>query len=168
MTIGGSYTWSHYYGNFDQDNSSFSFANDAAIFIGSSNIGDGPGRQLWNFKYGNLRGDRRNQVKLNATYNLPWRATVGASIAQRAVDDGTATESWAYLFVPQMETSRAWERIIKREPKCVEWSETEVRALVVARGARRGHRRPSPAPLGALAGGPGGGRSRRFLRHCVG
>jgi hypothetical protein len=74
----GSYTWSHYYGNFDQDNSSFSNANDAAIFIGSSNIGDGAGRQLWNFKYGNLRGDRRNVVKLYGTYFLPWKATVGA------------------------------------------------------------------------------------------
>ena len=36
--------------------------NDAAIFIGSSNIGDGAGRQLWNMKYGNLRGDRRKQT----------------------------------------------------------------------------------------------------------
>lgn len=78
LILNGSYTWSHYYGNFDQDNSSFSFANDAAIFIGSSNIGDGAGRQLWNFKYGDLRGDRRNVVKLRATYALPWRATVGA------------------------------------------------------------------------------------------
>jgi hypothetical protein len=77
LTIDGSYTWSHYYGNFDQDNSSFSSANDAAIFIGSSNIGDGAGRQLWDFKYGNLRGDRRNNVKLNATYQLPWHATIG-------------------------------------------------------------------------------------------
>ena len=77
-TFGGSYTWSHYYGNFDQDNSTFSSANDAAIFIGSSNIGDGAGRQLWNFKYGNLRGDRRNVVKLNTTYQLPWQATMGA------------------------------------------------------------------------------------------
>jgi hypothetical protein len=77
-TLGGSYTWSHYYGNFDQDNSTFNTANDQAIFIGSSNIGDGPGRQLWNFKYGNLRGDRRNNVKLNGTYNLPWHATTGA------------------------------------------------------------------------------------------
>jgi len=74
----GSYTWSHYYGNFDQDNSSFSFANDASIFIGSSNIADGAGRQLWDFKYGDLRGDRRNVVKLTFTYELPWRATVGA------------------------------------------------------------------------------------------
>jgi hypothetical protein len=78
MYVSGSYTWSHYYGNFDQDNSSFSNANDASIFIGSSNIGDGAGRQLWNFKYGDLRGDRRHVAKINGVYNLPWRATVGA------------------------------------------------------------------------------------------
>ena len=41
-----------------------STANDADIFIGSSNIGDGAGRQLWDFKYGDLRGDRRNVVKM--------------------------------------------------------------------------------------------------------
>ena len=73
----GSYTWSHYYGNFDQDNSSFSNANDAAIFIGSSNIGDGAGRQLWDFKYGDLRGDRRHVAKVTATYEMPWRASAG-------------------------------------------------------------------------------------------
>jgi hypothetical protein len=78
MTLGGSYTWSHYYGNFDQDNSTAVTANDAAIFIGSSNIGDAAGRQLWDNKYGNLRGDRRNVLKVNGTYTLPWRATTGA------------------------------------------------------------------------------------------
>jgi hypothetical protein len=78
VSVDGSYTWSHYYGNFDQDNSTFNTANDAAVFIGSSNIGDGPGRQLWNFKYGDLRGDRRNVLKLHGTYLLPWRGTVGA------------------------------------------------------------------------------------------
>ena len=77
-TFHGSYTWSHYYGNFDQDYSSVSVNNDAAIFIGSSNIADGAGRQLWNFKYGDLRGDRRNNLKLYGTYYLPWNATVGA------------------------------------------------------------------------------------------
>jgi hypothetical protein len=77
MTVGGSYTWSHYYGNFDQDNSTFSSANDQATFIGSSNIGDGPGRQIWDMKYGNLRGDRRHIVKVNASYSLPWHASVG-------------------------------------------------------------------------------------------
>jgi N-acetylmuramic acid 6-phosphate etherase len=48
----------------------------------------------------------------------------------RKFDDHTATESWAFLFLPHEETSRAWEGIIKRRPQCVEWSEAEVRALV--------------------------------------
>ncbi len=79
LAVSGSYTWSHYYGNFDQDGSATCpSCNDASVFIGSSNIGDGAGRQLWDFKYGDLRGDRRNVAKINATYNLPWRATVGA------------------------------------------------------------------------------------------
>lgn len=75
----GTYTWSHYYGNFDQDYSTTSTAgtNDANVFIGSSNIGDAAGRQLWNFKYGNLRGDRPMVAKLYGTYFLPWNATAG-------------------------------------------------------------------------------------------
>jgi N-acetylmuramic acid 6-phosphate etherase len=48
----------------------------------------------------------------------------------RKFDDTTATESWAFLFVPYGETPQAWERIIKRQPKCVEWSEREVLGLV--------------------------------------
>ena len=78
LSVNGSYTWSHYYGNFDQDNTSFNTANDTSVFIGSSNIADGGGRQLWNFKYGDLRGDRRNLVKLRSVYQFPWNGTVGA------------------------------------------------------------------------------------------
>jgi len=74
----GSYTYSHYYGNFDQDNATFNTANDTSTFIGSSFIGDGAGRQLWNNKYGDLRGDRRNVMKLYGTEVLPWNATAGA------------------------------------------------------------------------------------------
>jgi len=48
----------------------------------------------------------------------------------RKFDDTTATESWSFLFMPYEDTSKAWERIIKRQPKCVEWTEQEVRALV--------------------------------------
>jgi len=48
----------------------------------------------------------------------------------RKFDDTTATESWAFLFLPYQDTPKAWERIIKRQPKCVEWSETEVKELV--------------------------------------
>jgi N-acetylmuramic acid 6-phosphate etherase len=48
----------------------------------------------------------------------------------RKFDDSTATESWAFLFLPHSETPRAWERIIRRKPKCVEWSEKEIREMV--------------------------------------
>jgi N-acetylmuramic acid 6-phosphate etherase len=55
----------------------------------------------------------------------------------RKFDDPSATESWAFLFVPHSETPHAWERIIKRRPKCVEWSESEVRGLVSGDKAAR-------------------------------
>jgi N-acetylmuramic acid 6-phosphate etherase len=48
----------------------------------------------------------------------------------RKFDDTTATESWSFLFVPDLETPQAWQRILKRDPHCVEWTESETRALV--------------------------------------
>jgi hypothetical protein len=72
-----SYSWSHYYGNFDQDNTTTALANDSNIFVGSNNLADDAGKQLWNAKYGNLSGDRRHLVKLFGTCLLPWRAKVG-------------------------------------------------------------------------------------------
>ena len=89
--VRGSYTWSRYYGNFDQDNSTT--ANDANVFIGSSFIGDGAGRQLWDFKDGTLRGDRPHMLKLLASRTLPWKASVGMfGVAQ----SGQPWEMWSY------------------------------------------------------------------------
>jgi N-acetylmuramic acid 6-phosphate etherase len=48
----------------------------------------------------------------------------------RKFDDTAASESWAFLFLSQAETSQAWQNILKREPRCVEWSENEIRGLV--------------------------------------
>jgi N-acetylmuramic acid 6-phosphate etherase len=48
----------------------------------------------------------------------------------RKFDDATATESWSFLFLPYADTSEAWRQILKREPKCVEWNEKEVREWV--------------------------------------
>jgi len=48
----------------------------------------------------------------------------------RKFDDVTATESWAYLFVPNDWTDSAWKNILKRKPRCVEWERDEVMALV--------------------------------------
>ncbi len=85
----GTYVWSQYYGNFDQDNSTD--GNDGNIFIGSSFIADGAGRQLWDNKYGYLRGDRRNQVKIYGFYQLPWDATTGGFFIYQ---DGQPWEAW--------------------------------------------------------------------------
>lgn len=85
----GSYVWSHYYGNFDQDNTTTTF--DGNIFIGSSNLADGAGRQVWNMKYGNLNGDRRHQLKVYGSYPLAWDASVGAFAIYQS---GQPWEAW--------------------------------------------------------------------------
>ncbi len=74
--VRGTYTRSHYYGNFDQDDTTGA-VNDMNTFIGSSNIGDGAGRQLWNFKDGTLRGDRPHLVKIYGAQQIPWNASAG-------------------------------------------------------------------------------------------
>lgn len=98
----GSYTRSKYFGNFDQDNSTVTTSNDANIFIGSSNIADGPGRQLWDFRLGTLRGDRPHAFKVYGAYFLPWNASVGAyAIAQ----SGQPWEKWDFSLYSAFTTS---------------------------------------------------------------
>ncbi|HVS02762.1 MAG TPA: carboxypeptidase regulatory-like domain-containing protein [Thermoanaerobaculia bacterium] len=89
LFVRGSYTWSHYYGNFDQDNTTTD--NDDNIFIGSSFIADSAGRQVWDNKYGDLRGDRRHLVKVYGYYRLPWNATTGAFAVYQS---GEPWEAW--------------------------------------------------------------------------
>ncbi len=48
----------------------------------------------------------------------------------RKFDDTTATESWAFLYVPYATSDQAWERVCKRKPRCVEWKPEDVRGLV--------------------------------------
>ncbi len=85
----GSYVWSHYYGNFDQDNTTTE--NDSNIFVGSSFLADGAGRQLWNFREGNLRGDRRHQLKFYGYYNFDWNGSAGFYAVYQS---GQPWETW--------------------------------------------------------------------------
>ena len=101
LFVRGSYTWSHYYGNMDQDNSTTD--NDLNIFIGSSNIADGAGRQLWDNKDGDLRGDRPHMFKLYGYYMLNWHATVGTFIVAQS---GQPWEMWSYeAYLPLVGTN---------------------------------------------------------------
>ena len=87
-----SYTRSHYYGNFDQDNTTGA-VNDMNTFIGSSNLADGAGRQLWDFKDGTLRGDRPHMLKVSGFRSLKWNAQVGAFFVFQS---GQPWESMSY------------------------------------------------------------------------
>ena len=89
----GSYVYSDYKGNFDQDNSTTD--NDQNIFIGSSNIADNIGRQLWDLKDGTLRGDRPHQFKLYGTYLFSWNGSVGGYFVFQS---GQPWESWDVEF----------------------------------------------------------------------
>ena len=85
----GSYTWSDYTGNFDQDNATSN--NDFNTFIGSSLLADGRGRQLWNFKDGTLRGERKHLIKMYGYYDLNWNATTGFYFLYQS---GQPWETW--------------------------------------------------------------------------
>lgn len=89
LYISASYVRSHYFGNFDQDNSTT--GNDANTFIGSSFIADGAGRQLWNFRRGNLRGDRPHQFKMYGYYKFDWKGQFGAFMVFQS---GQPWEKW--------------------------------------------------------------------------
>jgi hypothetical protein len=89
--VRASYSWNRYRGNFDQDGSAA--VNDANVFIGSSNIGDDAGRQLWNFRDGTMRGDRPFSLKLYGYYQLAWQASMGAYVIAQS---GQPWEKWSY------------------------------------------------------------------------
>ena len=56
-----------------------------------------PARQLWDKRYGDLRGDRRHQLKLYGYYQLPWHATVGGFAVYQS---GQPWEAWDFTIVP--------------------------------------------------------------------
>jgi hypothetical protein len=98
--VRGSYTWSHYYGNFDQDNTTDT--NDLNIFIGSSFIADGAGRQLWDFKDGDLRGDRPHLLKVYGYRLLDWNASAGLFAVFQS---GQPWEAWSFEPYRSLTTS---------------------------------------------------------------
>ena len=48
----------------------------------------------------------------------------------RKAGDTAAAESWAFLFTSQKKTRDAWRRLLRREPRCLDWGRDSVRNLV--------------------------------------
>ena len=83
------------------------------------------------------RGGRKNnyfarQLGIDVLTDTTERSPTYCTPPFRKFDDPTAAESWAFLFLPQSETPAAWQQILKRAPRCVEWNEGEARELVGA------------------------------------
>jgi N-acetylmuramic acid 6-phosphate etherase len=57
----------------------------------------------------------------------------------RKFDDQLAAESWAFLFVPEHCSEKAWRRILKREPHALAWSRDAIARLVDEKRADRQH-----------------------------
>lgn len=91
-----SYVWSHYYGNYDQDITST--ASDGNLFVGSSNLGDGPGRMLWDGKSGTLNGDRPHVLKALGYYTTDWNADIGFNFVFQSGDVWEAWDGGAYGY----------------------------------------------------------------------
>ena len=92
--------------------------NDANVFIGSSNIGDGAGRQLWDMRDGDLRGDRRHLFKIYGFYvidvplgNFRWNATAGAFVVAQS---GQPWESWSFEPYRSLTTSTSDTATVRR------------------------------------------------------
>jgi len=108
--VQGSYVYSDYSGNFDQDSTTTN--NDQNIFIGSSNLADGAGRQLWDLKDGTLRGDRPHQFKIYGYYDLAWNAGIGAYFIYQSGQPWEAWDSEVYRHL----TSSTSDTIRYAEP----------------------------------------------------
>lgn len=48
----------------------------------------------------------------------------------RKYDDRNAAESWAFLYVPAPDSATAWHYVCKRRPRCLHWTEQDIRPLV--------------------------------------
>jgi N-acetylmuramic acid 6-phosphate etherase len=57
--------------------------------------------------------------------------------AFRKWDDENASESWAYLILPRPDSVQAWDRLLKRAPRCLAWTPSEIKELAGAENAPR-------------------------------
>ncbi len=55
----------------------------------------------------------------------------------RKWDDADASESWAFLFTPEVSTEAAWPALLRRRPQTIDWSEGDIRELLGEEAAAR-------------------------------
>jgi N-acetylmuramic acid 6-phosphate etherase len=84
------------------------------------------------YKSGQRNNYFADQFSIDVLTDTTERSPTFCTPAFRKFDDDAAAESWAFLFLRDLHTPLAWERILKRKPRCVEWSEEDIRGLVLS------------------------------------
>lgn len=87
------------------------------------------GREEATYRGGNKVNYFADRFGIDVLTDTTERSPTYCTPPFRKFDNTTASESWAFLFLPQPETAGAWESILKRAARCVEWGEAEVREL---------------------------------------
>ncbi len=82
------------------------------------------------YRGGNKNNYYADRLGIDVLTDTTERSPTFCTPPFRKFDDATASESWAFLFLPDDWTDQAWANILKRKPRCIEWSEEEVRELV--------------------------------------
>ena len=85
-----------YGANYDQDVTST--ASDGNLFVGSSNLGDGRGRMLWDGKSGTLNGDKPHVLKALGYYTTDWNADIGFNFVYQSGDVWEAWDGGVYGY----------------------------------------------------------------------
>lgn len=82
------------------------------------------------YRAGHKNNYYANQLAIDVLTDTTERSPTYCTPPFRKFDDQTAAESWSFLFMTLKDSTEAWNKILKRRPRCVEWTETELRDLV--------------------------------------
>jgi len=82
------------------------------------------------YRAGHKNNYHANYLAIDVMTDTTERSPTFCTPPFRKFDDAAATESWAFLFLPNDWTDTAWENLLKRKPRCLEWSPEEILSLV--------------------------------------
>lgn len=71
-----------------------------------------------------------NHLALDVLTDTTERSPTFCTPSFRKFDDQQAAESWSFLFLPQESTTAAWEHLLKRPLRPVEWDLSTLRQMV--------------------------------------
>ena len=82
------------------------------------------------YRAGHKNNYYANRLAVDVVTDTTERSPTFCTPPFKKFDDAEAAESWSFLFLPNDWTDAAWENLLKRKPRCVEWEREEVLPMV--------------------------------------